>query len=490
MRGMRKETSTLNPGLLKIVTCPSCGGRLQLVESVSTTVRYGDATWDEVERGVVRCSCGRLYPVEQFVLSFAPLFDAELEREANYWEQFYLWLRNQGCFGFHDLHLGIAPFITSGVAEPMPDFASKLHYRVHEEISEHPLVRTGSKLLDIGVGLGWTSFHFAQRGYHVTAIEPALGVLQAAKRYAIEKGVFIEYICASLGTVAFLPGSFDIITAFHALHHEPNLETALEKARIWLQSGGVLALDEHIGNSKLAASMLSQMHQWAGKEVFPSYKTIGDDELLKLPDEPHSPREDAGAHQIVPLVQKLFDVQLLRTRHVLFDHYPLLYYLRHERDGTAFQHATAIAAQLEQWLCSADPEGGDYATIIALNAGDEAPAGELLGNDVVRPLEDSLSGPAESTPRVLADFSQTPNLQPERASVDGYASHELLARVVQLEKQLVEQGRWARSLEQATLNKDRELARLQGMLVPRWEAALRKRLRSLRILFSNKRKRH
>lgn len=478
----------MNPGLLDTVTCPACGGRLHLVESVFTAVQFVDSTCDEVERGVAECSCGRRYPIEQFVLSFAPLFEPELQQEATYWEQFYLWLRNNGPLGFHDLRLGIAPFITSGVPEPIPGLAPKLHYTVHEEISEHPLVRKGSKLLDIGVGLGWTSLHFAQHGYQVTAIEPALGVVQAAKRYALEKGVPIEYICASLGTIDFLPGSFDTITAFHALHHEPGLETALSRMRSWLNSGGVLALDEHIGNSKLAASMLSKMHQWANTEVFPSHRTIGDDELLKLPEEPHSPREDVGAHQIVPLVHELFTVQLYRTRHVLFDHYPLLYYLQHERDNVALQHATTIAAQFEEWLCSVDPEGGDYATIIALNTVDGPGASGPVAYQAAHQAEDHSRVLAGFTPRTPADLNHPAALQPEHGAADGPAWSELQARIAQLEKQLQEQGKWARSLEQATLRKGEELTRLQGMLAPKLESALRKRLRSLRTIFPNKRR--
>jgi hypothetical protein len=254
--------------------------------------------------------------------------------------------------------------------------------------------------------------------------------------------------------------------------------------RLWLRPDGVLALDEHIGNSKLAASMLSQMHQWAQMVVFPNHRTIGDDELLKLPDEPHSPREDVGAHQIVPLVHKLFNVQLYRTRHVLFDHYPLLYYLQHERDSVAFQHATNIAAQFEEWLCYADPEGGDYATIIALNRedgpGDDEAVRQAGNNPPVTP---------GATPGTPADPSHAAALQPEHEAAKGPAANELQARIARLEKQLDEQGQWARSLEQAALRKEEELIKLQGMLAPKLESALRKRLRSLRTLFPTKRRR-
>ena len=216
------------------------------------------------------CACGRQYPIREYVLSFAALFPADLQREAAFWDRFYLWNLAQGAVGFHDLRRGFAPFLARGVREAFP-FADTIdRYDVHYEVAEHPLLRAGHTLLDIGVGLGWTSIHFARAGYAVTAFDPSLGPLQAAKAYAIQEGLAIEYLCAAMGYVDFQPGCFDNVAAFHSLHHVPDLEAGLLAVRRWLRPDGGLAVDEHIANSRLAGALGVALHEWAAAEVFPA----------------------------------------------------------------------------------------------------------------------------------------------------------------------------------------------------------------------------
>jgi 2-polyprenyl-3-methyl-5-hydroxy-6-metoxy-1,4-benzoquinol methylase len=198
--------------------------------------------------------------VADYVLSFADVFPPILKQEAAFWERYYLWLLEHGSYGFHDLRRGIAPYITVGVPEPFPSADTLDRYDIHYRVAEHPLTRQGRTLLDVGVGLGWTSLHFARAGYKVAAFEPSLGTVKAAKRYAMEQGVSVEYICASLETISFAPSSFDTVAAFHSLHHVPDLEAALREVKSWLHPEGILAVDEHVGNSRLAAMLGAEMN--------------------------------------------------------------------------------------------------------------------------------------------------------------------------------------------------------------------------------------
>ncbi|MBF6614259.1 MAG: class I SAM-dependent methyltransferase [Chloroflexi bacterium] len=432
--------------LLDVVLCPVCNGTLSLSDGAEVAaIEYAGGVREEVRHGTVECACGQRYPVERFVLSFASLFDPVLAQEAAYWERYYLWLLEHGSYGFHDLRLGQAPYITHGVPEPFPAADSLDRYDIHHRIAEDPLVRKGHTLLDIGVGLGWTSLYFARAGYAVTAFEPSRGPVTAAKRYAMEQGIFVEYICSAMGAISFRPCSFDSVTAFHSLHHVPNLEIELHALRSWLCPGGALALDEHVGNSRLAAAIGGQVNAWAEAEVFPNYRTLSEEALESLPSEPHSAREDASVDELLPLVRRVFNVRAERARHVFLDHYPLIYYLQEGRDLTAFRHALAIANQLQELIRRVDEEGGDYVTIIAENSTPEAAP------------PDALPDGAASDSHILEATATAP--QPSAPE-----SQAASRRISELERQLAEQSLWAGSLQSELHRKNAELERLSKHL--------------------------
>lgn len=446
--------------LLERVLCPVCKqGAWTLDVRESRTVAYAAGPREEVYDGDVTCACGRQYPIREFVLSFAGCFPADLQREAAFWDRFYLWNLEHGAVGFHDLRRGFAPFLAQGVTEAFPQADTVDRYDVHYQVAEHPLLRAGHTLLDIGVGLGWTSIHFARAGYAVTAFDPSLGPVQAAKRYAIGEGLFIEYICAAMGYVKFRPGSFDNVAAFHSLHHVPDLESGLSDISTWLRPGGGLAVDEHIANSRLAGALGARLHTWAAVEVFPRYRTIADTDLARLPAEPHSALEDAGVDQVVPLLRRLFTIEFERERHVVLDHYPLLYYLWKDRDLAAFRYALDMANHFQELVRQVDPDGGEYITIVAANRRPAALSSQpALG---IGPGEeaDLAPPPPPADPPIVSALAGARAGEPAEAPTVA-----LEARIAELERALAEQGAWARSLEAAQQNRDRELARLRAHL--------------------------
>jgi 2-polyprenyl-3-methyl-5-hydroxy-6-metoxy-1,4-benzoquinol methylase/uncharacterized protein YbaR (Trm112 family) len=364
----------MQASLLERVRCPACGTRRWRIEQAQTvTVNYSTGPVEEIVQSEVVCACGRVYPVRDCVISFAQLFPENLQREAAFWDRFYVWNIEHGAEGFHDLKRGFAPFVAQGVVEPFPFADTVERYDAHNTVSRHPIFRSGKRLLDLGVGPGWTSIHFAREGYDVTALDPSFGPLVAAKKYAIEQGQHIEYVCAAVGYVDFEPASFDNVTAFHSLHHVPDVRTALIQVSRWLRPGGGFGIDEHIANSALAGAIGAQLHRWAAEQVFPLYKTISDADLAGLPSEPHSAMEDAGADQIVPLVREMFDVVYEKQRHVVLDHFPLLYYLWKGKDPAAYTYSLEIANQMQEFLRLVDPDGGEYVTIVAVNRATDAP---------------------------------------------------------------------------------------------------------------------
>jgi 2-polyprenyl-3-methyl-5-hydroxy-6-metoxy-1,4-benzoquinol methylase len=365
----------MEKALLERLRCPSCGAQNWLIELTEVvTVNYAVGPVEEVVRGEVICECGRVYPVRDHVLSLAQHFPEDLRREAAFWDRFYVWNIEHGAEGFHDLKRGFAPFVAHGVVEPFPFADTMERYDAHNIVSRHPIFRAGTRLLDLGVGLGWTSIHFAREGYNVTALDPSFGPLVAAKKYSIEQGLHIEYVCAAVGFVEFADASFNNVAAFHSLHHVPDVRSALAQVSRWLRPGGGLGIDEHIANSALARSLGAELHRWAVEQVFPRYRSISDEELTGLPAEPHSAMEDAGVDQIVPLVRAMFDVAYEKQRHVVLDHYPLLYYLWKDKDPNSYIYSLEVANQLQELVRLVDPDGGEYVTIVAANRGGSRPA--------------------------------------------------------------------------------------------------------------------
>lgn len=456
--------------LLDTLLCPLCGGSLQLRNASVVAVQYTDGPREEIETGTADCGCGQQYPIASFVLSLADIFPPLLKREAAYWERYYGWLLDQGSYGFHDLRRGLAPYITLGVPEPFPQADTLDRYDVHHRVAEHPLMRQGHTLLDIGVGLGWTSLYFARAGYDVTAFEPSLGPITAAKRYAIEQGVFVEYICAALGYIAFKPASFDNVTAFHSLHHVPDLQSALQQVQSWLRPGGALAIDEHTANSRLALSLGQEIHKWAEAEVLPRYRTLPPEAMAGLPDEPHSALEDSSVEQVANAVSRLFKVHTSQPRHVFLDHYPLLYYLHKDKDITAFHHALEIANQMQELVRHVDPDGADYMTIIAENSPNADFGMRISELNEATPEAEPMQS-TEAGPVLNVDAIQAAPQDPDSA---------IRNRIAQLEAQLEEQGSWAQGLEREVQSKNRQLARLNSHMRKLESGRVMRLLRQLR----------
>jgi len=274
------------------------------------------------------------------------------------------------------------------------------------------------------------------------------------------QGVFIEYLCAALGHIAFRPASFDTVTAFHSLHHVPNLEGALRAVQTWLRPGGALALDEHIGNSPLARALGGEVAAWAEAAVLPRYRTLPPEVLATLPQEPHSALEDSSVDRVLPLVRRFFTVHLERPRHVFLDHYPLLYYLDQNRDLAAFQHALTIANQVQDWVRRVDPDGADYVTVVAENT---PPPANAEGG--VRSAESPVEVATEELPPLVpvAEPPQAP-VPPAEPAAPPAELETARERISALEAQLAAQGVWAQGLEGELQRKNVELTRLQGLV--------------------------
>src|SRR5262245_26803520 len=73
--------------------CPArdwSGSNLSIEAYSTETLEYRAGLCEEVREGSLKCeSCGRAYPISDYVLSFEQLFPDALREEADYWGKWY-----------------------------------------------------------------------------------------------------------------------------------------------------------------------------------------------------------------------------------------------------------------------------------------------------------------------------------------------------------------------------------------------------------------
>jgi 2-polyprenyl-3-methyl-5-hydroxy-6-metoxy-1,4-benzoquinol methylase len=112
-----------------------------------------------------------------------------------------------------------------------------------------------AKLLDLGVGSGWTSSFFAQAGYDVTGVDIAPEAIVAAKKHFIKPGLKLTYELSDYDTLKY-KNAFDAVIFFDSLHHAEDELVALKAAYKALKPGGyMIACEPGHGHSKSPTSV-------------------------------------------------------------------------------------------------------------------------------------------------------------------------------------------------------------------------------------------
>jgi len=100
------------------------------------------------------------------------------------------------------------------------------------------------RLLDLGVGPGWTSLMFAQRGYDVVGQDIAPAMIELARENQARAGASqLTFIVSDYESLCF-HGEFDAAIFYDALHHAEDEERALAAAFRALRAGGICVTAE------------------------------------------------------------------------------------------------------------------------------------------------------------------------------------------------------------------------------------------------------
>lgn len=111
------------------------------------------------------------------------------------------------------------------------------------------------KLLDLGVGTGWTSVFFAKRGYDVTGQDIAEDMIALAKENKKRNLVSnLDFITSDFESLTF-DGVFDCAIFNESLHHAVDHEKAMRAVYKALKPNGIcLTLEPGKGHSKSSQS--------------------------------------------------------------------------------------------------------------------------------------------------------------------------------------------------------------------------------------------
>lgn len=104
---------------------------------------------------------------------------------------------------------------------------------------------SGDVCLDLGTGTGHTAAHLARVAAKVTGLDPAEGMLKAAREAYGGVGN-LEFVLAPAQNTGLASNSFDLITARHTLHHHPDLAATLGEVTRLLRPGGRLVLVDEV----------------------------------------------------------------------------------------------------------------------------------------------------------------------------------------------------------------------------------------------------
>lgn len=130
-------------------------------------------------------------------------------------------------------------------------------------------LQPGSRVLDIGADLTWSTSRLARRGWRPVGID--INHHLVASKVFREKGVHFAVANMDMHLPAFADGVFDGVTAFNALHHTHRLEPLIANIARMVKPGGRLgfvepywflqAVYDAFGASQIEAGINENVHR-------------------------------------------------------------------------------------------------------------------------------------------------------------------------------------------------------------------------------------
>lgn len=224
-------------GLLELLACLLCDGR-----EFSVAVHEEDSR--EIRAGKVACKgCGASFEIEEGILitlrTPTEVVRAEIAGNA-------LVAKIERSSATDEWLLGLPE--TYGQFYSEKDESWQNEEKEVRALVELVNPKPGEVVLDLGAGTSWTTDLLARRGCRAIAIdvstEKYVG-LSSSDVFMKQHGSYYERIVADMSSrLPFDDSCFDVIFAFSAVHHAPDIESTFREVARILKPSGRLALVE------------------------------------------------------------------------------------------------------------------------------------------------------------------------------------------------------------------------------------------------------
>jgi len=176
--------------------------------------------------------------------------------------------------------------------------------------------------LEIGCGGGDLAFGLIEAGAceRIDAFDIAEGAIAAAQVKVRDLGLrTLRFHLLDGNTWLMSRNQYDFVYASHALHHIENLEHLFAQVALTLRPGGVLFASDYIGPSRMQYTDAHLAAMNAALATLPDAKRLDRFGVLKTtiqrrPIElylQHDPSEAARSAEIIPVMRRFFDVEIV-----------------------------------------------------------------------------------------------------------------------------------------------------------------------------------
>jgi ubiquinone/menaquinone biosynthesis C-methylase UbiE len=236
--------------------------------------------------------------------------------------------------------LGWGDYFQDPALEALTPFG-RARIRFVEKVSKG----SGERALDLCCGAGWLALELARAGKKVDAVDISIEEITVAKEYQStlkeETPGQINWIVTDLNNFTADEGKYDQVTSWDALHHIENVDHICSVISRTLKPGGQFALCERTwgGNRPPLGARIGryfEQHLWTlvptpspytykrkFQELFNTYKLVFRTKILgkkhdstpwQIKDEGFcSPFEDASGSEIIPAVERYFDIEKMEN---------------------------------------------------------------------------------------------------------------------------------------------------------------------------------